>query len=146
MTTRVSLENHSPTFDSETTLEDARERRRAIALVLVCALAVLWVVCWFAPRARLDAELAISTGRMPALAACTAVLLGLGLLSFAMTAFGLFALRCARSVAAPKQAESSGDSVETLGRIQAFLGTCLVVLATLLFVLVLYGLAMLSLL
>lgn len=158
MTERVSRPQAHPNDidDSETIVAEARERQRGVVLVLVGALAILWVVCWVAPWLRLEADLAISTGRMPASAACTAVLMGLGLLSFAVAAFGVYAFRFGRTVAAEKRFPPlgakviretrvvTGTAAEALGRVQAFLGASLIVLAVLLFVLVLYGLTMLS--
>jgi hypothetical protein len=151
-----SVEHQTIVGDSEITAAEAREGRRAVALVLVGAVAVLWVVCWFAPWVRLEAELAISAGRSPASAACTAVLLGLGLLSSAVAAFGIHVFRFGRSVAAAKRFPPpaptvvretrvlTGAAAETLGRVQACLGATLIVLAAILLALVAYGLVELS--
>ena len=81
------------------------------------------------------------------------MLIGLGLLSCGVAAFGVHAHRFGKSVLAarrfpPPGTEASrvltGHAAIALGRAQALLGAMLVGLAGLLFLLVLYGLARIS--
>jgi hypothetical protein len=132
---------------------DSRERRRLLALLVVGSIVVVWIVGWLTPAVRHEATLAIAEGRLRSSAVCQAVLIGLGLFSCGIAAFGVHAHRFGRSVLAagrfpPPGVEASrvltGRSAVLLGRAQSALGASLVVLAGILFCLVLYGLGRLS--
>ena len=127
-------------------------RRRGL-MPLVGTIVVFWVVGWLAPVVRTEARVAIAEGRLASSAVCQAVLIGLGLFSCGVAAFGVHAHRFGKSVLAagrfpPPGAEASrvltGHAAIALGRAQALLGAALVGLAALLFLLVLYGLARIS--
>ena len=132
---------------------DARERRRLGVILLVGTILVSWVVRWLAPLVRSEASVAIAEGRIESSAVCQAVLIGLGLFSCAVAAFGVHAHRFGRSVLAagrfppPGVAAArvlTGRGAVAIGRAQAVLGAFLVGLSGVLFLLVLYGLARLS--
>ena len=132
---------------------DSRERRRLLALLVIGSIVVAWVVDWLTPVVKTEASLAIAEGRLRSSAVCQAVLIGLGLFSCGVAAFGVYAHRFGRSVLAagrfpPPRFHAArvltGRSAALVGRAQSALGTSLVVLAGVLFCLVLYGLGRLS--
>jgi hypothetical protein len=131
----------------------ARERRRMLALLIVGSILVVWVVGWLAPFVRVEARLAISEGRLESSAVCQAVLIGLGFFSCAVAVFGVQAHRFGIAVLAagrfpppgtPATRVVTGRAALLVGRVQSLLGSLLVALALLLFLLVLYGLGRLS--
>jgi len=133
-----------------------RERRRLGALFLVGSIVVIWFVAWLTPRVKLAAQLAIAEGRIEQSAVCQSVLIALGFFSCAIAAFGVHAQRFGKNVVAAGRFPPPGATVSRttrvvtgrpallIGRGQAFLGSSLVVLASVLFCLVLYGLARIS--
>jgi hypothetical protein len=133
--------------------ESARERRRMLALLVVGTILVGWVVGWLAPFVRVEARLAISEGRLESSAVCQAVLIGLGLFSCGVAVFGVQAHRFGMAVMAagrfpppgtPATRVVTGRAALIIGRVQSLLGSFLVALSLLLFLLVLYGLGRIS--
>ena len=134
-----------------------RERRRLGALLLVGSIVVVWFVAWLTPRVKLEAELAIAEGRIEQSAVCQSVLIALGFFSCAVAALGVHAQRFGKRVLAAGRFPPPGATVTRttrvvtgrpavlIGRVQAVLGASLIVLASVLFCLVLYGLARISL-
>jgi hypothetical protein len=138
---------------SETISETARERRRMLALLVVGSILVVWVVGWLAPFVRVEARLAIDEGRLESSAVCQAVLIGLGFFSCAVAVFGVQAHRFGMAVMSagrfpppgtPTTRVVTGRAALILGRVQSLLGSLLVALSLLLFLLVLYGIGRIS--
>ena len=135
---------------------DPRERRRLGLLLLVGSLVVVWVVAWLTPRVKMEAQLAIAQGRLAQSAVCQSVLIGLGLFSCAVAAFGVHARRFGRSVLSAGRFPPPGATVVRatrvvtgrpamfIGRVQAALGSTLVLLGSVLFFIVLYALGRIS--
>ena len=132
---------------------ESRERRRLLVLLTVGSIVVVWVVGWLTPVVKTEATIAIAEGRLRSSAVCQAVLIGLGLFSCGIAAFGVHAHRFGRSVLAagrfpPPGVNAArvltGRSAALVGRAQSAVGTSLVVLSGVLFCLVLYGLGRLS--
>jgi hypothetical protein len=111
---------------SETISETARERRRMLALLVV---------------------------GLESSAVCQAVLIGLGFFSCAVAVFGVQAHRFGMAVMSagrfpppgtPTTRVVTGRAALILGRVQSLLGSLLVALSLLLFLLVLYGIGRIS--
>ena len=147
------MEAHTP---HDVISADVRERRRFMLLALVGSLVVVWVVGWLTPRVKLEAQTAIAEGRLAQSAVCQSVLIGLGFFSCAVAAFGVQARRFGKAVQAAGRFPPPGVTVlrstrvvtgrpaMAVGRVQALLGSSLVVLGSILFFIVLYALARIS--